>query len=411
MKNWKLGGLLVAVALAACSGGSAGFGSDGGTTGNGSSSGSSSGSGSGGGNGGDGGGPSGSGGDGGGTSSSGGDSGKQNGVDAGPAFVGSSNVQIIVEPEGNDGSDVAAAISSAKHSVHMTMYLLDNEDCVNALVAQAKAGLDVKVVLNQVFPSGTTSSNPTTFTTLQNAGVGIVWANSTRFTYTHEKTFILDGTTAWIMNMNLDETSPNDNREYLVVDNEAADVAEAEQIFEADYANTAITAPNPNGPLDVAPEPPNNARSLMTALIASAKTSLDIEDEEFSDYGSSGSGVTPAVVAAAKRGVKVRLVLSTDTPEAAQTESISDVKAAGGSVVVSGAQSGSGNASNPYIHAKAILVDCAANTCAAGFIGSENMTGGSLGYNRELGVIVTNGTELWKVETAISTDFANGTAQ
>ena len=57
------------------------------------------------------------------------------------------------------------------------------------------------------------------------------------------------------------------------------------------------------------------------------------------------------------------------------------------------------------------MVDCVSGTCAQGFVGSENFSGGSLGYNRELGVIFDVPAELSKVETAIATDFAHGTAQ
>ena len=62
---------------------------------------------------------------------------------------------------------------------------------------------------------------------------------------------------------------------------------------------------------------------------------------------------------------------------------------------------------------KAIVVDCTTTGCARGLRpGSENFSGGSLGYNRELGVIFDNATELLKVKTAINTlDFANGVAQ
>ena len=325
-----------------------------------------------------------------------------------PPLAGATNVQIITEPNGNDDSELVAAIKAAKKSVHMTMYLLDESSVVTALIAQHKAGLDVKVVLNQTFPSGTTNNNPATYTQLQTAGVGVVWANA-RFQYTHEKTVILDGTTAWIMTMNIDQTSPTSNREYLVVDSEAADATEADAIFNADYsAAGVITA---TGSLVVAPEPPNNCRSAIVQLVNSATKTLDIEAEEFSDFGNSGDGVTQAVVAAATRKVKVRLVLAQGTPDATQTEAIGDVKAAGGSVVVSGAQSGSGNASSPYIHAKVMVVDCDGTTCANGYIGSENFTGGSLGYNRELGVIVSNGTELQAVDNTIDGDFKAGTAQ
>ena len=94
-------------------------------------------------------------------------------------------------------------------------------------------------MLNQNFPDAPTS-NASVFTQLQNAGVGCVWAPS-EFTYTHEKAVIIDGTTAWIMTMNLTFSSPTSNREYLALDTDADDVAEADAIFEADFANTTFT--------------------------------------------------------------------------------------------------------------------------------------------------------------------------
>ena len=66
---------------------------------------------------------------------------------------------------------------------------------------------------------------------------------------------------------------------------------------------------------------------------------------------------------------------------------------------------------NPYIHAKALLVDCTAGTCALGFVGSENFSAGSLGYNREVGVIFDTAAELAKVKSAIDLDFGHGVSQ
>jgi hypothetical protein len=39
------------------------------------------------------------------------------------------------------------------------------------------------------------------------------------------------------------------------------------------------------------------------------------------------------------------------------------------------------------------------------------MSGGSLGYNRELGVLVGEAAELAKIEAALDTDFKAGTAK
>jgi cardiolipin synthase A/B len=320
-------------------------------------------------------------------------------VDAGP-IMPSSKVTIIVEPNGNRGSEVLNAVKAAQHSVYMTMYQLNNDDLLAALVARAKAHLDVKVILDS---SPTNKSwNMDAYTTLTGGGVGVVWSNPT-FTYTHEKCIMIDSTSAWIMTMNENTSPPTSNREYLALDTDATDVAEAIAVFNADYAMNPIA---PAGSLVVADV---NARSLLVELINSATTTLDVEVEEFSD--TTAHGIVNAVVQAAQRGVAVRVVIATDTLTAGQTQSNNEVTHAHGKVVMAGPTSNDGTSTNPYIHAKAIVVDCAAGTCARGFVGSENFSAGSVGYNRELGVIFDSASELAKVETAIDTDFAAGVAQ
>jgi phosphatidylserine/phosphatidylglycerophosphate/cardiolipin synthase-like enzyme len=227
----------------------------------------------------------------------------------------------------------------------------------------------------------------------------VIWSSSS-FTYTHEKCVMVDHKQAWIMTANAESSVPQDNREYLAIDDDQADVTEAEAVFKADYANQPYT---PIGALVVAN---NNARPDLVALINSAQKSLDIEGEEFSDNNS--KGITAAVVAAAGRGVTVRLVVAGGDTSSTQTTALNMVKGvANASVYVSSVSSGNGSPSNPYIHAKAILVDCATGTCKSGYVGSANMTTGSLLYNRELGVILNDATELAKVQSAMNTDFSH----
>jgi len=312
-------------------------------------------------------------------------------VDAAPPMP-THSVSIIVEPNGNNGKEVADAINAAHTSVYMTMYQISSQPVINALVARKQAGLDVQAILDS--SSTSKSFNTSAYNTLKSAGVNVVWS-STTFTYTHEKTIMIDGTTAWIMTMNTNTSSPSTNREYLATDTDATDVAEAIAIFKADHAMTSIT---PSGPLVVAP---TNARPDLVALIDSSMQTLDVEGEEFSDTYS--TGVVNAVARAASRGVTVHVVIANDTPDAT---SINRVKNAGGKVVITGPSSGNGTSTNPYIHAKAIVADS-----ARAFVGSENFSGGSLGYNRELGVIFDNATEVAKVKSTIDIDFGKGTAQ
>jgi phosphatidylserine/phosphatidylglycerophosphate/cardiolipin synthase-like enzyme len=311
-----------------------------------------------------------------------------------------SNVSIIVEPNGASGAELVTAINGAQHSVYMTMYQIDNTAVINALVSRKQAGLDVQAILDS--SSQSKSWNTPAYNTLSSAGVNVVWSSSS-FTYTHEKTVIIDGQTAWIMTMNANTSSPRYNREYLAIDTTASDVAEATAIFQADHANHSIT---PSGALVVAN---SNARADLVALIDSAQHTVDIEDEELSDTHS--NGIVDAIVQARSHGVAVRVVLANGSGDSTQASAVSQIKAAGGQVVVTGPTSSNGTASNPYIHAKAIVVDCVSGTCAKAFVGSENLTAGSLGYNRELGVIFAEPSEVSKVESSIASDFQRGTPQ
>jgi len=288
------------------------------------------------------------------------------------------NVRIIVEPS-DGGAAMVTAIKGATSSVHMTMYMLTSTDVIDALVAQKKAGRDVKVVLNQ---NTTQSTNQPAFNTLKQAGVAVTWAPGA-FAFTHEKCIILDGKEAWIMTMNATQSSPTMNREYLAIDDDPTDVAQAEAIFQGDFTNKAVPAP---GTLVVSPI---NSRSDLVALAVMAKSTIDVEAEEMSD-----TAFVTALDDAQKRGVKVRIVLSDAPPAPSQTTAVATLKQHGVSLV---------QVSSPYIHAKSMVVD---GTYA--FVGSENFSAGSLGYNREVGVIFASASEVAKVLSATTKDFASG---
>jgi cardiolipin synthase A/B len=291
-----------------------------------------------------------------------------------------SDVRIIVEPS-DDAAGLVSAIRAATTSVHVEMYLLTSSPVVDAIISRSAAGLEVKVLLNETFPSSAADSetNASAFRALQSAGVHLKWAPAS-FAYTHEKAVIVDGRVAWIMTMNATQSSPTDNREYLAVDEDAADVAEAEQIFAADFANRSLT---PEGKLVVSP---TNSQAVLVALLQMARRTIDVEAEELSDVA-----IVGALTSAARRGVTVRAVLA----DASSTTQASTLKASGVELVTYGAL---------YVHAKSIVVDG-----AYAYVGSQNFTAGSLGDNRELGVLIDTASQVSKVAVTTSSDFAAGT--
>ncbi len=289
---------------------------------------------------------------------------------------------VIVEPS-DDAAALLAAIRGARSSIHLTMYILSSTSIIDALINQKAAGREVKVVLNQTFPGGA-GSNQAVYTQLTNAGVEVHWAPST-FSLTHEKTVILDGATAWIMTMNAANTSPTQNREYLVVDREPDDVAEADALFAADFAGTAWI---PSGKLVVSPV---NSRASLVVLIRQATATIDVEAEALSD-----PQIANELSAAGDRGVKVQVVLCDNPPTTAQSSAIAQLKQHGVKLVT---------VSTPYIHAKALVVDE-----HVAYLGSENFTAQSLLFNRELGVLVSAPAEVQKVVNTSRADFARGRA-
>ncbi len=300
----------------------------------------------------------------------------------------STNVTIQVLPS-DAGAAILAAIRAAKTSVHMTMYLLSNNQIIDALGDLHDAGKDVKVILNKTFPPNG-GNNTSAFNSLTSRGVPVVYAPAA-YQFTHAKTVIIDNKSILIMTMNLTFSSPTDNREYIATDSDPTDVADAEKLFAADFDNKAVSV---NGKLVVSPQTatPVDPRKRLKALIDSAKTSLDVEVQALSD-----DALTDAIILAHKDKVAVRVVLSggnDDTP--AEAESIAKLKAAGVPLKL---------VTTPYIHAKTIVVDG-----TKVFVGSQNFTPTALFYNREIGVVTDSATEAKKITDTIAKDFAAGTA-
>ena len=281
-------------------------------------------------------------------------------------------------------------INSATSSLDMTMYELEDTTAVNDLIALEKKGVTVRVVLDRAHQS----ANSSAYTALTNAGVGVVWSPSS-FVYTHQKTITVDATKSLVLTGNLTSQYYSTGRDYGVFTDDTRDVAAIEKVFNADYAGTSITPTDGDHLL----WSPTDSRSRLLTVINAATKTLDVEELEFSD-----STVVNAIVARAKAGVTVRVVL--ETPGDYSSE-VSAIKAAGGTVV------GYSDPDGFYIHAKAMVADYGLSTQEVE-AGSMNISSNSLSNNRELGIILT-GTGVAQsvattIETTFKSDYAGGTA-
>jgi phosphatidylserine/phosphatidylglycerophosphate/cardiolipin synthase-like enzyme len=291
---------------------------------------------------------------------------------------------LLVLPDQGE-SAIYSFASSATSSIDLTMYELKDTTLVNDLVAREKAGVNVRVILDRQHESYDSSA----YSTLTKGGVSVVWSSSA-FTYTHQKTLTVDNRESYITTGNLDSTYYSTSRDYGVFDTDPADVAAVVAVFNADFAHKSIT---PSDGDDLVWSP-TDAQTRILSVINGAKSSLDIEQEEFSD-----SALISAIVSAENRGVKVRVVV--EYPSDYSSE-LKQVISAGGTV------EGYSSSTGFYIHAKAIVADYGKSTAKV-FAGSENFSSNSLNNNRELGLITTDAGMLSGIESAFTSDYDGGT--
>lgn len=308
---------------------------------------------------------------------------------AGSAVVGNGTDTLITEPD-QGLSPIYSVMSSAQHTLDMTMYELTDSQAEQILEQDAKRGVQVRVILDQNLEK---KSNEAAYTALTSAGVHVVWAPK-NFTVTHQKTITVDNDVSVIMTLNLTSQYYSTSRDFAVVDKDPADVAAIEQVFNADFTDTSVTPPAAD---DLVWSPKQSDTDLI-ALINSATKSLVVENEEMA-Y----TDVVSALVSAAQRGVSVQVVMTNDSSWKANFNKL----AAAGVKIATYAASAS-----LYIHAKVILVDYDGSSIGSTtkvFLGSENFSTTSLNRNRELGLITADPAILSSVSATVAKDFAGGT--
>jgi phosphatidylserine/phosphatidylglycerophosphate/cardiolipin synthase-like enzyme len=307
---------------------------------------------------------------------------------AGAVQAGTSGVTrsgpLIVEP-GAGFSPVYSLINGARHSIDVTMFEFADTKAEHDLAAAARRGVRVRVVLDQ----REKSTNTGAYQYLRAHGVQVVWSSPT-YTYTHQKTLVIDRSKAIIMTANLTARYYPTTRDFLVVDSRRPDVTAIVRVFNADYAHRPV---QPGGGRDLVWSPTDSQEKLL-ALINGATRSLRIYSEEMGD-----TTMEDALIAAAKRGVSVRVC-----GENQGGEFDSDfARLAGAGVRISYYHSSSGF----YVHGKIIEADYGTQHAKV-FIGSENFSNTSLNQNRELGLIISSHPVMSAIAGTFAWDFRNG---
>jgi cardiolipin synthase len=291
-------------------------------------------------------------------------------------------LSLLVEPD-QGMAPIYALIASARKSIDLTMYELVDTDANLALELAAGRGVNVRVLLDV---NREKAANLAAYTELTDMKVHVAWADP-HYAATHQKTLVIDGSVAAVMTLNMTSRYYSSTRDFAVVDRNRRDVAAIEQVFNADFTHSRISALTA---ADLVWSPSQSQPALLS-LINSATSSLLIENEEMAD-----KPVTAALVSAARRGVHVVIVMTDQTDWHSAFRSL---------VAAHAAVRVYASSASLYIHAKVVIADAGSPQQRA-FVGSENFSNASLNANRELGIETADPGIVSSLTSTLNSDAA-----
>lgn len=313
--------------------------------------------------------------------------------DAGPVIVSHFDT-----PTAAGLQPVIDAIDGAKTSIRMVIFHLTVAPVVDALArAASKRKVDVQIIVDH---DNWTSHTPAALKKeLADAGVKVT-PSSQGFRITHEKSFVVDESTAYIMSLNL--TSPFVvTRDYAVVTTDKGVVSEFLAVFAADLDNaksgTATTPPLTDPHLAWSPV---NSRDRLVAFVEGAKKTLVVSSENLGD-----APIQKALIAAVTRGVNVRVLAPLCDQNPVVTFDLPFLAALAKGGVEARAMPGPPSADVPYEHAKMMIADG-----ARAFIGSVNFSSASTTDARELGIFFDDAAAVSTISGDFEHDWAKGVA-
>jgi cardiolipin synthase len=265
-------------------------------------------------------------------------------------------------------SAIVDAVSHARRSIEVELYEFQRIDLAALLLNAHDRGVDVTAIDD---PSEQTSR--TIWAQLRQGGIRVVAFPIERLTIDHVKLLIVDGIQAIVGGINWGTRSIL-NQDFDVLATGPV-VSNLERVFRQDLALAGIAAvippPAPDRTVQVLiTRPGDGIRAAALAAIAAARHSIDIEMYVLSDRL-----VVDALVAAAQRGVQLRVLLDPTQPQNA--DSMALLKPAG-ALVRFYAQAG-----DELLHAKAGIVDG-----STVLFGSCNWSRSGFTRNHELDLLI-----------------------
>jgi phosphatidylserine/phosphatidylglycerophosphate/cardiolipin synthase-like enzyme len=274
---------------------------------------------------------------------------------------------LIVMPD-DSAKPILDAINAATKSLRIKMFLFSDPSILKAVIDAQHRGVDVRVMLNPVRRDGE-SENKESHKKLLAAGVKVIDSNP-EYDVTHEKSMVVDDTTAFVKSLNWDTKNLTETRDYAIVTSHAHEVAEIIECFEADWHRKPFKGDEHSHLIWCC----GNGRERIAQFIDNAKDSIFLQNERYQD-----PVIIERLVRAARRGVKVHIMAR--PPHKLKKGKL--VEEVGGMRTMKDVGIKIHKLKHLKLHAKMLLADH-----ARAIVGSINLAPGSFDSRRELAIEV-----------------------
>ena len=274
---------------------------------------------------------------------------------------------LIVMPD-DSSKPILDAINGATKSLRVKMFLFSDPSILKAVIDAQRRGVNVRVMLNPARRDGE-SENKESHKQLAAAGVAVIDSNP-EYDVTHEKSMVVDDTTAFVNSLNWDTKNLTETRDYAIVTTHAHEVAEITECFEADWHRKSFKGGEHSRLIWCC----GNGRERIAQFIDAAKDSLFVQNERYQD-----AVIIERLVRAARRGVKVHVMAR--PPHKLKKDKL--VEAVGGMRTMEDVGIKIHKLKHLKLHAKMLLADH-----ARAIVGSINLAPGSFDSRRELAIEV-----------------------
>ena len=293
---------------------------------------------------------------------------------------------IVVFPDDTIQS-IIDAIDCAQDTIRIKMFLFSDPGLINAVIAAKARGVKVKVMLNPTRRDGE-EENEATHKTLKKAGIEVKNSNPD-FGLTHEKSMVIDDTTAFIKSLNWETKNLTDTRDYAIITTHPKEVAEVIMCFEADWHRTDFD-PGKDAQLIWCN---GNGREKIARFIDEATETLFVQNERFQDLV-----IIERIVRAASRGVKVHVMVR--PPHTLKKAKL--IEGVGGLRIMNDVGIKIHKLKHLKLHGKMLLADG-----KRAIVGSINITPGSFDDRRELAIEVNDADIVKRLQKIAKYDWKN----